>query len=279
MILDDFITGLVFLCASLAVFVIGRIVFFWRYKSIDVAKELVINDNPAFGIMVAGYYAALAIIVGGVILGPSNGLTDDLIDIFLYGLLGIILLPISTYISDKIIFREFDNLKEILTDRNMGMGFAEAGIYIAGALVLFGALSGEGGNIYTALVFWLGGQAALILITLVYDKFTPYSLHKKLEQDNTAVGIAYAGFLVALGNLLRVSLQGDFKGWLYHIELFSAYFLLIVILMPLVSFIADKLLLPGQKMADEISIQNNVAAGIIAACSYIIVSLFIGWSF
>lgn len=279
MILDDFITGLVFLCASLVIFVIGRIVFFWRYKSIDVAKELVINDNPAFGIMVAGYYVAIAIIVGGVILGPSNGLTDDLIDILLYGLLGIILLPISSYISDKIIFREFDNLKEILSDRNMGMGFAEAGIYIAGALILFGALSGEGGNIYTALAFWLAGQAALILITLVYDKFTPYSLHKKLEQDNTAVGIAYAGFLVALGNLLRVSLQGDFHGWLYHIELFSAYFLLIVILLPLVSFVADKLLLPGQKMTDEISIQNNVAAGIIAASSYIIVSLFIGWSF
>jgi uncharacterized membrane protein YjfL (UPF0719 family) len=279
MTLDAVLSGVIYVFVSLLLIGLGRLVFFWRYRKIDAGQELVVRDNPAFGILVAAYYLALTIMIGGVMYGESNGLLNDIIDLVIYGVLGIFLLWISAFIADKIVFRKFSNLKEIIGDRNLGLAFAEGSIYIASALVLFGALNGEGGSIFTALAFWLLGQIAFVLLVLAFDMLTPYSMHKQLEADNTAVGLALGGFIISLGNILRVALSGDFQTWSYHLILFGEYLLAIILFFPIVNFLTDKLLLPGQKMADEIAKQNNTAAAVVAASAYIIVSLLLSWSF
>ena len=50
-------------------------------------------------------------------IGESAGMLADLIDIFIYGPIAIVLLNISTFINDKVILYKFNNKKEIIKDQ------------------------------------------------------------------------------------------------------------------------------------------------------------------
>jgi uncharacterized membrane protein YjfL (UPF0719 family) len=277
MYIDYLVSGAVYTAAAIVLFVVGRLAFALMWRRVEVAKELVVNDNPAFGLVMSGYYAALFIVVGGVLLGPSGGLYDDVYNLMIYGLLGIFLLVISSITSDKILFSKFSVRKEVLEDRNAGMGFLEAAVYIGSSMVLFGAINGQGGSILTAVVFWLVGQVVFIGLVKYYEFITPYSFSKTIEKDNVASGIAFAGILIAASNLIRIAIQGDFEDWLYHGEVLLYYVIVIAVLLPLLMLIIDKIILPGQKLANEIAEQGNLAAATVNASIFILVSMLISW--
>lgn len=277
--LDQLFTGLIYLAAVFAVFLLGKLVYDKLHPSFVVKYELFERDNVALAVVVVGYYLGLVFALGGVLVGPSGGWIEDLIDIGLYGLLAIVLLNLSAWLNDKLILRHFDNVKEIIDDKNVGTGAVEAGNHIANGLILAGALSGEG-DLVTAVAFWALGQVVLILAGLVYNGITSFDLHAEIEQDNVAVGVAFGGVLIAIGNVLRLGLQGDFVSWEVNLTAFAQWTAVGLVCLPLVRFLADKLLVPGVKLNDELVNQEhpNLGAGMIEAFSYVAASMLIGWA-
>ena len=201
---------------------------------------------------------------------------DDVIGLVIFGVLGIVLLNLSAWINDKVVFSKFDNEKEIVEDRNAGMGAVEGGNYVAVGLITAGAMSGEGG-LLPGLVFWVLGLVALIVAGLLYDKITSYDLHEQIEKDNVAVGVAFAGVLVGFGNIIRLAGDGDFVSWNESLTEFGYYTLVGLILLPLIRIFADKVLLPGASLSDElVQDRPNLGAGFIEAVSYLAASMLIG---
>ncbi len=137
--LDFFLSSITYLLACFSLFIIGKFVYSLFHKKINISEELVEKDNFAFAVSHTGYFVGLLIVIGSAISGPSNGLFEDLIDIFMFGLLGILLLNISILINDRLILPHFNVNKEILDDQNVGTGVIEAANSIAIGLILFGA--------------------------------------------------------------------------------------------------------------------------------------------
>ncbi|MCF8372489.1 MAG: DUF350 domain-containing protein [Bacteroidales bacterium] len=278
LILDNILSAITYLAAAFLLFYVGKLVYQLFNRKINMKDELVEKDNFAFAIAHAGYFVGLLLAIGSAIIGPSNGLVNDLIDIFMYGIIAIVLLNISLIINDKVILRRFSLTKEIITDRNEGIGVVQAANAIATGLIIMGAVSGEGGGIVTALVFWAIGQVVMILTTRVYNWITPFDIHEQLEKDNVAVGIGYAGALVALGNLIRFGLMGDFHSWEITLSNVGIDVVIGLLLLPVVRFLTDKILLPGQKLTDELlQDKPNLGAGLIEAFAYIGGSVLITW--
>jgi len=257
----------------------GKAAFDLIHRDFKVNKELLEKDNAALAITLSGYYFGLILVIGGVLVGPSSGLLDDLIDIFFYGVLAIFLLNISTIINDRLILYQFNNTKEIIHDQNAGTGVVVGATYIATGLILYGAISGEGGNVWTAVVFWGLGQLALVLVSLLYERITPYSIHEQIEGNNTAVGVAFAGALIGMGNILRYAVSGDFQSWNTNLVTFGLYAIIGLLALPLIRIATDKILLPGASMAAELVDQErpNLGAAYIIMFSYIGSSFIIGW--
>ena len=279
MSLDQILTGVVYLLAVFVLLVVGKLVFDLLHRGFDLKSELVERDNLALAIAVGGYYVGLVMAVGGVLSSESSGLVDDLIDIGFFGLVAIVLLNLSSLINDKIILRHFDNEKEIIQDRNAGTGAIEAGNHIAVGLMTAGALSGEG-DLITAGAFWLLGQVVLIIASVLYAAILPFDVHDEIERDNVAVGVAFAGVLVAIGNVVRLGSEGDFVSWYQNLSEFGSFTLAGLVLLPIVRIFTDKVLLPGAKLTDELVNQEkpNVGAGMIEAASYVAASMLIGWT-
>ena len=93
----------------------------------------------------------------------------------------------SRIINDKLLLYQFCNVKEIITDRNVGTGAVQCGTYIATALIIGGSIHGEGGGLISALVFFILGQGLLILFGLIYNKLTPFDLHEEIEKDSFSI--------------------------------------------------------------------------------------------
>ena len=276
---DLMATGIYLICAF-ALFYIGKLVKDLTTSGYRVREELVEKDNAALGVAMAGYYFGLVMAIGGTLSGPSQGLDNDLIDIGIYGLLSIVLMNLSRFVNDGLILHGFKIRDELIRDQNAGTGVVVAASYIATGLVIFGAVSGEIGGIVTTVAFWALGQVALVLAGLVYEWITPYSIHDEIEQDNVAAGVAFAGALVGIGVIVFHASAGNFISWVVNVQDFAVEVVAGLILLPIVRTIADVILLPGQKLTDEIANQEhpNLGAGFIEAASYVGASFLIVWS-
>ena len=274
---NQILTGFIYLAVVLVLLVIGKWVYDALHRRFVLRTELIEKDNVAVALAVAGYYLGLVIVLGGVVSGPASfSVVDDVIGLVIFGLLAIVLLNLSAWINDKVVFSSFDNEKEIVEDRNAGMGAVEGGSYVAVGLITAGAMSGEGG-LLPGLVFWVSGLVALVVAGLLYDKLTSYDLHDQIEKNNVAVGVAFAGVLIGFGNIIRLAGQGDFVSWNESLTEFGYYTVVGLILLPLIRLFADKVLLPGASLSDElVKARPNLGAGVIEAVTYLAASMLIG---
>lgn len=269
--LDTALTAAIYLLACLLLFALGKLAYRVFQRKINVRDELTEKDNFAFAVAHVGYYTGLVLAITSAIIGPSEGLWLDLLDLGIYGVLAIILLNFSIFINDKVILRRFSVYKEIIDDRNIGTGVIEGANAIGTGLIILGAVSGEGGSILTAVVFWLVGQALLVITAYFYVWIVPFDIHDHIEKDNIAVGLGFAGALVAIANLIRFGLMTDFFSWQDSLYNVGVDVVIGLVLLPIARYITDKILLPGQSLTNELINQEkpNTGAGLIEAFAYI----------
>lgn len=277
--LDNLVSAAIFIIVFFIFFFIGKVINDLLHREYKLNFELVEKDNAALALAVVGYYFGLVLAIGGTIAGPSAGLVEDLYDLVIYGILSIILLNISWFLCDKLILYKFRVSEELIRDHNQGTGVVSAGISVASGFIIYGAVSGEGGSIWTVLVFWALGQVLLILAGLVYELITPYNIHEEIEKDNVAAGVSFAGALVSIGIIIGLAGEGDFTAWSIDLPVYMGFAVLGLILLPIIRLLTDKVLLPTVKLSDEISAQEkpNVGAAYIEAFSYIAAAFIISW--
>ena len=277
MSVDQILPGFIYLAVILALLVVGKWVYDALHRSFTLRTELIENDNLAAALAVAGYYLGLVVVLVGVVSGPASfSLLDDVIGLVIFGLLGIVLLNLSALINDKLVFSKFAIEREIVEDRNAGVGALAGANYTAVGLITAGAMSGEGG-LLSGLVFWIAGLAALIVAGLLYDRITSYDMHDEIEKGNVAVAAAVAGVLIGFGNVIRLAGEGDFVSWNESLTEFGYYTVVGLILLPFIRLVADKVLLPGARLSDELlQEQPNLGAGVIEGVSYLAASMLIG---
>ena len=277
MSVDQILPGFIYLAVILALLVVGKWVYDALHRSFSLRTELIENDNLAVALAVAGYYLGLVVVLVGVVSGPASfSLLDDVIGLVIFGLLGIVLLNLSALINNKVVFSKFAIEREIVEDRNAGVGALAGANYTAVGLITAGAMSGEGG-LLSGLVFWIAGLAALIVAGRLYDWITSFDMHDEIEKGNVAVAAAFAGVLIGFGNVIRLAGEGDFVSWNESLTEFGYYTVVGLILLPFIRLVADKVLLPGARLSDELlQEQPNLGAGVIEGVSYLAASMLIG---
>ena len=266
-----------FLILSLIIFIVAKFIN-EVLTPYSINKELTQKDNFALSISLAGYFFSVVIIFAGSIVGPTRGLIEDFINVGGYALLGIILLNISRIFNDKFILQKFSNVKEIIQNQNAGVATVQMGSYIASALVIAGALSGEGGSLLTLIVFFVLGQVVLLLMAKIYNMITPYDIYDELEKGNVSAGIGFAGTLMAIGIILLSSLAGDFVSWGRDLQSFAGNALIAFIVLPLFRLIFDKVILTNTDLNHEIKNDQNMGAALLemtVALSFSVILLLV----
>ncbi len=253
--------GLTYVGLGILVLIISRVII-EKLTPYKVANQLVKLDNPALGVTLTGYYLGVIIIFLGATLGDTDKegfggfFIQAMVDV-LYAFFGIFLLNGCRVVVDKMILYKFSTEKEIITDQNIGTGAVECGSMIATAMMIAGAINGEG-SFGSAVAFFVLGQLLLILFGFFYDFIIPYDVHEEIEKDNVAAG-AYMGFnMVALGIICLKATSGDFVGWSYNLGYFVIYAIIGLLVVALLQRLTTRFFLDGASLAEEIAKDQNM---------------------
>ena len=273
--------GLPLFAVALLVLILGRLVFL-RTTSFNAHAELFDKRNPAYAVALGAYLLGAALALSGTFFGSRED--DSLIaagKLCVNGSLVIVLLRASLWVNDRFILSTFSIAKEIGEDRNLGVGFCVAGSCLACGLILNGAMTGYSKDFIHGLrdvvFFWGLGQAAMVAACAAYRRTVKYEVHRLIEyDDNTAVGLGFGGFLVAMGIVLRSALLGAGRGTLGQ-ELTASAFLAVAasLLLVLVQAVTLRLLFPKTNYEDEVEMNGNVAVAIIAAGTTVAVAMLL----
>lgn len=291
-LVSSILPTLLYLMSGLLLFSVGRFIYMFWHKKVDLRFELVKKDNFAFAITQVGYYIAILIVTVALIANAHEKFDEALFYIIGNGLLGILLINVASLVNDKLILHRFRVHKEIIEDENTGTGVIEAGNYIANGMIIFGAIGSEPhihlpnspfdyvfAASFNILLFWGIGQTILVLATAIYNFMLPYNAHQEIEKDNYAVGLGFAGATIALGILVSTGVLAEHTGWLDHLGQIVLDVGLGLVLLPAARWVTDVVLLPGERLTDEIINQTipNFGAGLMEAFSYIGSAVLIVW--
>jgi uncharacterized membrane protein YjfL (UPF0719 family) len=277
----SFARSLVYLLEGFALLWLAKIAYTQLYRRVDWRAELFERNNHALAVAACGYLFAICIALGGVLSGESESIHwwEDLVDITLYGVATIVLMLVAGFLCEKVLLPHFNNTKEIIEDHNLGTAFVEAGMHIANGLIVLAIIQGSG-PWWSGLVFWALAQGVLLLAGRLYEAVTAHSIHAELERNNAAVGLAFAGVLIGLGNIISVAVAGDFVSWRESLTFFATDALFGLLVLLLIKKLTDYLLAPGVKLgAEQIGEQPNIGAGLLEAFGYLGGSMLVIWVF
>jgi uncharacterized membrane protein YjfL (UPF0719 family) len=260
----------------LAVMFLGRL-FYKMTTRVQLEKEITEKDNPAMGVAVAGYLVGLGIAAsGGLITIPE--IPNRPLLIGLIGVISMVLLRLSIFLNDRFILYKFNNLNEIVEDKNVGVAFVEAGSCIATGLMIHGAMTGKAESLEQkliyALFYWGIGQALLIIGSLLFRPICGYVIDNELEKDNnTAAGLAFCGYLIALGLIIKASLYGASTNMIPEIATILSFVVIGLALLAIGNIGMEKVLLPKTSMKTEIHRDKNTGAGALSAVGFLCIGI------
>jgi uncharacterized membrane protein YjfL (UPF0719 family) len=254
--------GVVYLALILVILFLAK----WIHDLLTPYKindQLTQEDNKAVALSMSGYLLGVAIIILGVYSTSAvHNFYRDLLDTVIWGLIGIALLQIARFVNDKILLSKFNNVKELVTDKNIGTGAAEWGSYVGSSLIIYACVMGETqgfvNDITSTLIYFAMGQIGFIIFGWLYQLISRYDLHAEIEKDNVSAGVAFGLNLTAVaillsGYILRYDSLYGFVVWM----ILSFIFLIVS------RYLVDKIALPGSLLDEEISRDQNWGAALI----------------
>lgn len=278
--MNPIFTSLIYLIVSCSMLIFSKWLFM-RFAKYNMYEEIK-KGNVTGIIPYLGFLLGVCAIQIGAFVGPSNTLFRyEILSYIMYSLMGSFLMIFSGYVVEKAILHKFSNVDEIVRDRNIGTAAVHFGMYLASGLIISACVTGETivahGRYYgviSTLIYYVMGMIFLILFAKLYDMLTPYSLLGEIEADNVAVGVAFGGNLIAIGLILMRATIGDIGTWQQGLILYFIDLSAIILLLPSVRFLLDRLIVKEINITKEIK-HNNVAAGLGEAVVLIAFALLI----
>lgn len=278
---------------SVVYFLVTLIVFFVAKKSFDllapydVSAQLTREDNKAVALAFAGYlFAVGGVLVSVLSVDANENLAEsvllawalDIASTVAWCVGGIALIHAARLVNDKVLFRTFRNVKEIVEDRNIGTGAVEAGSYIGSGLIIQAALAGESdsviGGVLSAVSLFVVGQILFMAFGALYQRTTRFDIHAEIEKDNVAAGISVGLNMTAIGVLLSgyITYSSSLPG-------LALWFVLGVFLLIVSRYMVDKFMLPGDLLDEEIARDRNWGAAFVEGISALTVALIVNACF
>ncbi|OUL56065.1 DUF350 domain-containing protein [Pseudoalteromonas ulvae] len=260
-----------------ALFVSLKFIKGW-VSNLHANDEITEKDNFAFGLSFAGGLAGLAIVLTGVTSGAfADSLLQEATQMAGYGLIGIALIKLGHFFQDKVALQKV-NLHDEIIKGNITAALIDFGHVISVAIVIRSAL------IWVLTEGWYGlpiviaafviGNICMLLISQyrvqLYKRTNRNGdcLQQAILDNNIAVGIRYAGFLI--GSALALTAATGIAPYLADNINSSLLFWTLSALGSLVAFIVlhlvmIKVILAGKDISDEVNRQRNIGVATISA--------------
>jgi uncharacterized membrane protein YjfL (UPF0719 family) len=262
-------------------------VFSGTIAHINASDELLRKDNPAFGLSLAGVTFAVTILLSGTIYGNSEGdMLSSAVAIGAYGVAGIILMALTRIIFDKVALPDI-SLRDEISKGNIAVAIADTGNVLAAAIIIRAIMIWITDNTIEGLLALLAGyaisQTILTGVTYLRRKvfsvvYKGKSIQDELKNGNIALGLSFAGRKI--GTAFAISVAANLVVYeVYDIKtIFIPWIVVsvaVMVVLKLLSFVAERIILFRVNTAYEIFEQRNIAVGALQAVIYMSMAILL----
>ena len=271
----------IFLITCLGLFFLAKIMFKLFNPKLNIGSELVDKDNVAFYVAYMSYFLGFIMIIGGVMNSEGSGsFYQEIIYSIIYGLVGIIVLNVITFIRDKFIHSSLDLWGEITEKSKVSIGVLKGANYLSTGIIIGGVILTEVDKPFEAAIFLVFALLIASLGFVYYNLITPFNSKTEIYNGNLAVAISAGGAQVAFAILIYAGFQIEHSSWQESLIDIGVDVLGGFILLPIIRFIVDKVFIPSHRKAtDEMVNQDNpnIGLGLFEASAYIGGALLFIW--
>lgn len=260
----------IFAVGTLAILMLGKLIrdAVAARRGHRIPALITVQDNVATALEQAGFLLATVLGLLGS-LRIQGDLPEQIGSLALTGALVLATLAVNDVLMARLVCRGLDCAKEVHEKRNLAVAVPRAAGAIATGLVLRAALGHD--SPWLDRVAWLGiGQAALVLVSLLYQRWTPYDDLAELRRGNVAAGVTMAGVLLAVGIVVEAALGGEGAGWAADLQSVAIDLGVSIVLLQALRWLADGVLLPGTTLEHEIARDRNVGAALMEFTALIV---------
>jgi uncharacterized membrane protein YjfL (UPF0719 family) len=228
------------------------------------ADEQMVGGNLAVGLRRTGAQFGLAIAVMGVLSGGSAGnLLADLFSTALYGVIAVVFMLSSLFITDRLVLPGINN-QQALKQGNVAVGFVELGVLVATGIIAYSSMAGEGGGILSSLLYFIAGQITLVALVVVYEKvfIRNFDIVEAVGENNIASGIYLGGKMIAYALILKSAIAGN-ETRSQPVDLALEFFALAalgMIFLYLFEYILDRLIVTSANLSSMLGKDSVVPA-------------------
>jgi uncharacterized membrane protein YjfL (UPF0719 family) len=257
-------------------------------SGVNATSELASKDNFAFGISLTGATAGVAIMLSGVATGGiARSFGEEAALMVVFAVVGLVLMWFTRLIFDRVTLPGISVRDEI--DRgNTATAIVDAGNVVATAIMIRAIIVWSDDVLTTGLIaVFIGYIASQIILTLTaFYRVQLFSRRNKgaqfqeaIRDGNVALALRFAGFqagiafgvtaasgLAVYDTISNPVLQG--LAWSIASLVLSA------VLIGL-SMIAERFVLAGIDVSEEVDQQRNVGVGLVEVSVYISIGLLL----
>jgi uncharacterized membrane protein YjfL (UPF0719 family) len=243
-----------------------------------LVNDLVVRQRSlAAALAQAGYLLGVLLGFLGAITfaNQATSFLSALAHVALFGVLAVALQLAADWLGDVLIFRPLGP-RAAVEDTNTSHALAKAAVSVATGLVLRGSMSDPSAGLLACTVWFLVGQALMVLAVLLYCRLTPYDDMAEIKRDNLAASFPIAGILLGVGFVIEAAVATKGAGTLLETVLHVAIFFGVsLVLVYVFRLLASRVLLPHAKVAEAIVRDRSVAAGLQEGISFLLVALIV----
>ncbi len=255
-------------------------------SNVDARNELAEKDNPAFGIAFGGVILGVTIMLSGALHGEvAHALGEEIMLIAWYGGLGLALMSLTRYVFDHVSLPKFSVRKAVM-DGNIAAAIIDAGNVISTAIILRAIIiwtdSASVKGIGMVLTGYALSQLLLTFVSVIqirlYRRRHKSSLQEALRVGKVATAWHFIGYRI--GAALAVTAASaivvyDPRNVLPVALAWFTASAAMMLLIAAVTWLAEKAVLAGIDLRDEIDNQQNLGISVTQAGLTIAVGILI----
>ena len=238
-------------------------------------NKAILEGNTAVAIRRGALFAGLAIVLVAVFRQPT--IADSWIEgvgqNFLWGAGALVGLIISLALNNMFLLKGVNN-NEALKNGNISVALVEGGSLLGSSFILASAMQGVG-TVWTTVVFYLVGQAAMLAFAWIYEVITPKTdVVKMAEEGNLSAGVLIMGKVIAIALIMATAIQGDFTGWAQDLQSVGLYLAVGMVGLYAIEWLIDLVYLPKVRV-DDLLIEQKVAPMVFISAVSIAAALMV----
>ncbi len=261
---------------------------FGLISGVNATSELAGKDNFAFGIALTGATAGVAIMLSGVATGGlARGFGEEAALMVVFALVGLVLMWLTRLIFDRVSLPGV-SVKEEIDRGNTAIAIVDAGNIVATAIMIRAVIISADDSITAGLIaVFIGYIASQIILTLTAfyrvrlfaSRNSGAQFQEAIRDGNIALALRFAGFQAAVAFAVTAASDLNLYDTLANPVLkgvaWGVVSLILSVALVILSAIAERFVLGGIDVSEEVDKQRNVGVGMVEVAVYISIGLLL----